>query len=94
MKSIWEFSIHHVLGKNISQLAKEFDLLAFANAKGIITAKEMEDFIQKREEKDRKEKQKLDDIERKYVEKHGRDRTKWTKTIFEQMDDEMFRDAE
>lgn len=72
-------------------LGKEFDLLAFANAKGIITTKEVENIIQKREEIDRNEKQRLDNIERKYVEKHGRDRTKWTKSIFEQMDDEMFR---
>lgn len=70
----------------------EFDVLAFAVAKKVLTAEESEDIFEKREEKERKDEQRYYEIERKYEKIYRSDRSKWSKQIVDQMDDEMFGD--
>ena len=67
-----------------------YDLLSFAVAKRILSTKEKEDFVIKRVEDDKKEEQRFEKIERRYIEKYGKDQTKWSKQVVDQMDDEMF----
>lgn len=67
-----------------------FDLLEFAVARKIITSNERDDVYAKREEAEKKEEQRYNEIEKRYEKKYGSDRSKWSKQIEEQMDEEIF----
>lgn len=68
----------------------KFDLLEFAVTRKIITSDERYDVYAKREEAERKDEQRYNEIEKRFEEKYGSDRSKWSKQIEDQMDEEMF----
>lgn len=68
----------------------KFDMLEFAVIRKIITSKEKEEFYEKREERDRKEEQRQDEIEKRFETKYGSDRSKWPQKVEKQMEDEIF----
>ena len=70
----------------------KFDVLSFAVAKKIVTLKERRKLFEKRNENEKKEEQKFDEIERKYEKEYGSDKSKWSKQIVDKMHDEMFGD--
>ena len=67
----------------------QFDMLSFAVAKKFLTAKERESVFQLREENEKNEEKRHAEVERKYKEKHGPDKSKWSEQTVEQMYDEM-----
>lgn len=68
---------------------EQFDVLSFAVAKKLLTAKEKESVFQIREENERKEEQRHAEIEREYKEKYGPNESKWPEQAVKQMYDEM-----
>lgn len=72
--------------------SRTFDLLKFASIRGYITKEELVAYSKKSADKEAQEKERLDEIEKKYIEKYGEDASKWPKGVEDMMDDEMFPD--
>ena len=68
----------------------KYDLITFGVTRGYLTQKEEENFFKKRDDQDKKERQKTDAIEAKYIKLYGSDTSKWDASIFEKRDDEIF----
>ena len=71
-------------------LKSTYDLFRFALMRGYITKEELLAFIKKRKNELDEDDKKDDEIEKKYVEKYGNDKSKWPEGVGDMMDSEIF----
>jgi len=69
----------------------DFDLIAFATAKDLLSTQEKETLEQKLKENKKKQEQRASVIKKKYEEKYGTDPDKWEYGIMTQMKEEIKR---
>ena len=77
------------LCKNDSVTGRNYDMLKFASIRGYITKEELVLYFKKRQEKQDLEEKRMQEIEKKYVQKYGKDKGKWPEGVEDMMDEEI-----
>ena len=78
--------------KNDRDMHQNYDLLKFASIRAYITKEELSSYFKKRQDKEAEEEKRIEEIEKKYAQKYGKDQSKWPKGVADMMNEEIFPD--